>query len=88
MAWGLGLKIPPPHFMGFIPVALFTGSLFGTLWSVAMWVLWWRYLGWGWLFTASAGVAGGVLFGSCLAAYYRHSAVKNELPSWERYPGT
>ena len=40
----------------------------------------------GLLFTAAAGAAAGVLFGLCMAVYYRHSAAKLKLPSWGRYP--
>jgi hypothetical protein len=36
MLWALGLKVPPPLFWGFAPLALFMGVLFGFLWGVLM----------------------------------------------------
>jgi hypothetical protein len=80
----MGMKVPPPHFMGFIPMALTSGVFFGLLWGTAMHFLLWGSQGW--LFSASVSVAAGTLFGLCIAAYYRYSAKKLSLPSWERYP--
>jgi hypothetical protein len=39
--WRLGLRVPPPHFMGFVPLALVTGVFFGVLWGLAMAFLIW-----------------------------------------------
>jgi len=83
-AWGLGLQVPPPHFLGFTTMALASGLPFGTLWGIAMWYLVWRFQGWA--FATTAGIAVGILFGVCLAAYYRYSAAKHNLPSWREYP--
>lgn len=82
-AWALGLKVPPPHFISFIPMALTSGIFFGVFWGVAMHFMLWGSQGW--RFSASAAVAAGILFGLCLAAYYGVSAAKHKLPSWEKY---
>jgi hypothetical protein len=83
-AWRLGPEIPPPHFMAFGPLALLTGCVFGPLWALAMRLLVWQ--GQGWPFTLAAGAASGVLFGLGLALYYRRSAQRLGLTSWDRYP--
>jgi hypothetical protein len=84
LAWRLGWTIPPPHFVGFLPLALVMGLLFGVLWGFAMWLLYWSSQGW--RFSVSAAAYAGALFGLSLAGYYRYSASKHNLPSWEQYP--
>jgi hypothetical protein len=84
LAWRLGMDLPPPHFMGFISLAVVTGVPFGLLWGMAMWLLIWR----GrpvWISATAAAVAG-VLFGLVMAGYYRYSARRLKLPSWQKYP--
>ena len=76
--------MPPPHFLGFVPMALTSGLLFGVLWGLAMWLFMWRTQGW--VFSATAGIVAGTFFGLCLATYYRHSAAKLKLSTWDRYP--
>ena len=85
LAWKLGLELPPPHFMAFIPLALVIGIPFGFLWGLVMWLVLWSNLGLG--FSASAGAAAGTLFGLPMAAYFRFQAGKHHLGSWESYPG-
>lgn len=84
-AWRLGLRLPPPHFMEFVPLFLVTGTVFGAFWGLAMWFLVWRTMGS--IFSATAALTAGVLFGFFMASYYRHSAVRLGLPPWEEYPG-
>ncbi len=84
MAWKLGLKLPPPHFLGFFPLALGAALWFGTLWGLAMWFL--LCASQGWWFSATAAIMAGSFFGLFLAAYYRHSARKFDLPMWNDYP--
>lgn len=57
-AWALGLKVPPPHFLGFAPMAITCGLFFGVLWGAAMHFMLWNSMGW--LFSAVAGVAAGI----------------------------
>jgi hypothetical protein len=83
LAWRLGLKVPPPHFIGLFPMALTSGLVFGALWGVAMHFLVWGRMGW--VFSAFFAAVAGILFGVCFASYYRLSAKKLNLPSWEQY---
>jgi Family of unknown function (DUF6404) len=85
VAWALGVKIPPPHFMGFASIALTSGILFGVLWGLLIWYLLWHSRGW--LFTASAATLAGAAYGLLMASCYRYSATKLELPTWKQYPG-
>ena len=85
-AWRLGMRVPPLHFVGFIPRALTSGVFFGLPWGVSMHYLIWGSLGW--QFSATVGAAVGTLSGLCFAAYYSYSAKKLSLQSWERYPAT
>jgi hypothetical protein len=82
--WGLGLRVPPPHFIGFLPLMLASGILFGVGWGVAMRFLFWRGMGWPLMLGAAAGA--GLSFGAAMAGYYRYSARKLGLPPWHRYP--
>jgi len=89
-AWKLGIKLPPPYFMGFFPAALVTGVpfglLFGLLWGLPWWFGFWREFGF-WV-PAAGGAATGILFGLIMAATWRISARKFKLPSWDAYPGS
>ncbi len=85
LAWALGVKIPPPHFMGFTSIAITSGAMFGTLWGLLIWFLLWHSKGW--RFTACAAALVGFAYGFLMAACYRHSATQLELPSWDQYPG-
>jgi Family of unknown function (DUF6404) len=85
VAWALGVKLPPPHFMGFASIVLTSGIMFGVLWGLLIWYLLWHSKGW--FFTASAAALAGVVYGLLMATCYRYSAIKLGLPNWERYPG-
>ena len=84
VAWALGVKIPPPHFMGFVSIAFTSGIIFGVLWGLLICTFWHTR---GWLFTLSAATLAGTGYGLLMAACYRYSATKLELPTWEQYPG-
>ncbi len=36
LLWALGLEIPPPLFLGFLPLALAAGAFFGFFWGLFM----------------------------------------------------
>jgi Family of unknown function (DUF6404) len=84
VAWALGIKIPPPHFMGFVSIAVTSGSLFAILWGLLIWYLLWQTRGV--VFTVSVAALVGVLYGLLMATCYRYSATKLALPRWEQYP--
>jgi len=77
LAWRMGINLPPPQFMGFIPLVLIHGIPCGLAVCLALW----RDYGVG--FSASAGI----LFGLFMAGAYRSWGRKLKLPSWEEYPG-
>jgi hypothetical protein len=83
--WALGLPLPPPHFIAFVPLAIGTGLIFGELWGLAMWAAFWTAGLEGWIIVRGAAVLG-LLFGLSLAAYYRCSAWRLGLPRWQDYP--
>ena len=86
LAWRLGLEFPPPHFLSFLSLALFMGSFYGFFMAGAAWLLVCLPLKLGMGPALVGGALGGILFGLCMAAYYRWQASKLRLPSWNEYP--
>ena len=87
LLWASGFNVPPPLFLGFLPLTLLMGALFAILWGVfmrlfAMWQGWHVRLELEILTTAGVGLA----FGLSMAAYSRWKAVRLRLPPWESYP--
>ena len=82
--WRLGSEIPPPHFSTFSFLALFQGSFFGLSLGVLMALMFWAGLSTQlWQLTATAIVAG-ILFGLCMAIYYRFQARRHHFAFVER----
>ena len=88
LLWALGLRVPPPLFLGFLTVALFAGFFFGLFWGAFMWLIQWRWWKAPVELAAFASVLAGLLFGVSMAAYYRWKARQLKLPRWEDYPPT
>jgi hypothetical protein len=86
LLWALGFEIPPPLFLTALPLTLIAGSMFAIFWGLGMSLVVWRssYGLPAWLVLGVA-VLAGLLFGACLAAYYRWKARSLSLPSWENY---
>jgi LPXTG-motif cell wall-anchored protein len=86
MLWGMGLRLPPPLFMGFAPLMLITGAIFAVFWGAGMWLVSWRMQGdmpmW---LTFAVSIFAGLLFGLAMAAYYRSKSRSLPLPSWQNY---
>jgi hypothetical protein len=87
MAWRLGWYVPPPHFAAFAVNVAFFGGCFGLLWGVVMSIAVWSPQGMPVLLQVAGGVAAGVLFGLCMAVYYRRAARKHQLPPWSQLQG-
>jgi len=87
LLWALGLFIPPPIFLGFLPLTLLMGAFFGILWGVFMWLLQWQSWHMSLELAVATSAAAGLLFGLSMAGYYRRKATKLRLPPWEIYPG-
>ena len=86
LLWALGLRVPPPLFLGYGALALLMGATFGVLWGVGLGLTAWQT---GrslpiWLALAAAMLAG-LLFGLAMAIYYRRKAEALALPAWEDY---
>lgn len=86
--WSLGIKIPPPLFLGFVPLALIAGGSFGPLFALFAWLFGNR--GFREMPASEAlwiALITGALFGLTMAAYYRHLARKHGLGSWTAFSG-
>lgn len=84
--WSIGIKIPPPPFLGFMSLAVIAGGLFGPFFGLGAWLLGNRGVRempasealWVVLIT-------GAVFGLLMAAYYGHLARKHRLGSWAEF---
>ena len=81
LLWATGLAVPPPLFLGFMPIMLIAAAPFLLVWVVVEGLMGWMGLVAGLL----AGVIASLLFGALIAAYYRHRLKRLSLPSWENY---
>ena len=90
LVWALGVELPPPFFLGFLPLALLSGTAFALTFGLFMWIGQWQL--WAMPFEAAARMAAvsaaiaGVIFGPAMAAYYRREARRLSLPPWDSYP--
>jgi len=86
--WRLGIKIPPPVFLGFLPNALIFGGFFGLFFGLGMWLL--NSLGVSdnpVVSAPSLAVIAGVPFGLAMAFEQRSLARKHNLGSWAAFSG-
>lgn len=84
--WRMGVYARPPHFASFASNFLLTGAWFGIAWGAIMWLFVWSGTGKTPLVAAVTALAAGVLFGLCMASYYRYGARKHKLPEWSQIP--
>lgn len=84
--WSIGIKIPPPPFLGFVPLVLIGGGFFGPVFSLGAWILGNRGVR-EMSATAALWVAliTGAAFGVFMATYYCHIARKLRLGSWAAF---
>lgn len=84
----LGLRVPPPHFAGFLGTFLVTAIVFGVLWGAIMWFAFWSSHGTTPALAIAVSAAAGAIIGLAFAAYYRVSARKHGIPRWDQFtPG-
>ena len=86
LLWKLGIDVPPPHFVGFWPLAFGMGLFFAIAWGLLMWLLLWRTQNMPPVIGLVASLLAGLAFGIVMAGYYRWRARKLALPRWEDYP--
>lgn len=84
LLWRLGVEVPPPHFAGFFGAALVSGTFFGVVWGVLMWLIVWQHQGLSLAATSLTVLSAGLLFGLFMAAYYAWGRRKHALPAWEQ----
>jgi hypothetical protein len=85
LLWRVGVRIPPPHFVGFTTNVLFTGSFFGIVWGALLWSALWARSGMSPANAVVAAMFAGVLFGLCMAGYYRYGAHRHRIPLWRDF---
>src|SRR5439155_21462050 len=85
LLWKLGAKIPPPHFLSFTANFVSAGVWFGVVWGLLMWFTVWLHQGMSPYAAFDAALLAGVLFGLCMAAYYRYGARKYGIPLWKDF---
>jgi Family of unknown function (DUF6404) len=91
--WAHGWNVPPPYFIPFWPLAVFSGAIFGLGFGVASWlVIFIRESALSLSWTApplgimTLVLISGVPFGLIFAGYYRYAASNLGLPTkWSEY---
>jgi len=89
MFWKLGIEIPPPFFIPFLPLALLFGLPFGATMAIFFWlssgIFLWLSRGWSEAVFFVILVGSGAAFGLTLSAYYRLQASTLRLNPWNNY---
>ncbi len=83
LLWRLGIDIPPPHFVSFVPMFLLSAAWFGFSFGIVMWILQWQRQGMGGMAAVIAACLVGLFFGLAMASYYARGRRKYRLPEWE-----
>ena len=86
LLWRLNLNVPPPHFIRFGSVALFSGIYFAIAIGLIQWIF--EQIGWAsadmpFAKRAMISAIAGVFYGVFMAAYYAYGRKKHRLPSWD-----
>jgi hypothetical protein len=85
LLWKLGVRVRPPHFLGFAPVAVVYGTGFACAWGVFMWVLVWSQQGLDFHGVALRSAGAGAAFGGVIAWLYARERREFALPAWESF---
>jgi hypothetical protein len=86
LMWSLGINLPPPLYMGFIPLFLFAGSFFGIVFGAGVWVV--RYMDSRPMSLHEVGgvaIITGIAFGFAIAWFTRRLARKHGLGAWSAF---
>jgi hypothetical protein len=87
LLWRLGLRVRPPHFLGFASVAVVYGTSFTVVWGVFMWTLVWSQQGRSIVDVALRAVAAGACFGLMIAWLYARERREFAVPDWDAVGG-
>src|SRR5688572_15403498 len=86
LLWAVGLRVPPPLFLGFWTLTLLMGACFGVLFVPITWLLlMWEGSNLSSTVSVGGSAAAGFVFGLCTAAYYCLTAARLRLPAWKSY---
>ncbi len=86
LLWSLGIRVPPPLYMGFVPLALLCGTFFGLLFGAIAWYMGTRGSRTMSLQEASmVALATGTFFGLTVAWFCRRLARKHGLGAWSAF---
>lgn len=85
LLWAIGIKLPPPHFMGFATLSVIWGVWFAVAWGAIMRMAVWSRQDLTMLQAAGSAVAVGALFGLSLGAVYARGRKKYGLPTWASF---
>lgn len=84
--WSLGINLPPPLYLGFLPMALLCGTFFGLLFGAIAWYMGTRGARTMSLQEASVvALATGTFFGLTVAWFSRRLARKHGLGTWSAF---
>jgi hypothetical protein len=83
LLWRLGLRVRPPHFLGFASIAIVYGGWFACVWGAFMWMLVWSQQGIGGAGVALRAGSAGACFGLVMAWFYVRERREFGLPAWE-----
>ena len=83
--WAMGVEVPPPCFIGFAPLVLVLGGPLGVLMAVGLWVVTPDSVSEAGAVAVASGVLGGLVFGLCMATYYRLQAHLLGVGRWSDY---
>ncbi|MBY0457315.1 MAG: hypothetical protein K2V38_08265 [Gemmataceae bacterium] len=87
LLWRAGAHVPPPHFLGFIPLTFLFGLPFALILSAGL-VLPVAFGAGLHAGTVAFPLVGSGAFGLTMAGYYRWSAWRMGLPSWRKFDPT
>jgi membrane associated rhomboid family serine protease len=87
LLWRLGLRVRPPHFLGFAGVACVYGTWFMSVWGVFMWTLVWSQQGKAVVDVMARAAAAGACFGLIMAWLYARERREFAVPAWDALGG-
>jgi hypothetical protein len=85
LLWKLGMRVPPPHFVGFAANFVSFGLWLGVVWGLLMWFTGWSRQSMAPQAALGAAIFVGLFFGLCMAGYYRYGARKHGIPPWRDF---
>ena len=85
LLWKCGVRVRPPHFLGFAHIALVYGAWFTCAWGVFMWLLVWSHQGVDFPGVALRSAGAGAAFGLTMAWFYTRERREFALPAWESF---